>query len=140
MKEVRTIKMVEQTEIKFIADDGKEFCGYNAENDCRQYELQNNAALVKDNFERLNTVKIDFPLLDWFCDESEFWKIKLESKKDYFSMIDYFKIVHNRYTDIGMPKEYPYTMHIILGYEDAWEYCGNIEKMRERMRNALELI
>ena len=40
MKEIRTIKMVEQTEVKFVADDGKEFIGENAERDCRDYERQ----------------------------------------------------------------------------------------------------
>ena len=52
MKEIRTIKMVEVTDIKFVADDGREFVGTNAENECRTYERQRDENKVKESFNR----------------------------------------------------------------------------------------
>lgn len=128
MKEIRTIKMVEQTEVKFIANDGKEFVGENAEQRCATYERQKNEAQVKAEFERLDAVEIKMPMLDWFCCESEVWKIKLESKKDYYTMTDYFKVVKyccDNYTE--MPKEFPCTMIIMKGYECISDHCGDLK-------------
>lgn len=137
MKEIRTIKMVEQMEVKFVADDGKEFVGANAEKECATYERQRNVKKVEEAFHRLNAVKVNIPLLDWHCDCSEFWKIVLESKKDYFAMTDYFKAVVgccDNYTD--MPNEFPYTMMVVTSYDYISEYCGNI---KEELQKALEM-
>lgn len=71
MKEIRTIKMVEQTEVKFIADDGTEFVGENAERDCWEYERQRSECKVKDAFNRLDAKRIDMPLIDWYCECAE---------------------------------------------------------------------
>ena len=50
MKEIRTIKFVEQTEVKFVADDGREFIGENAERDCRDYERTQDRKKVEQAF------------------------------------------------------------------------------------------
>jgi hypothetical protein len=139
MKEIRTIKMVEQTEVKFIADDGKEFVGENAERDCRDYERQKDEVKVKEAFERLDAVELNMPMLDWFCGESEIWKIRLESKKDYYTMTDYFKVVRyccDNYTE--MPKEFPCTMIVMKGYECISDYCGNLKENLQKMIEQLD--
>lgn len=138
MKEIRTIKMVEQTEVKFVADDGKEFIGENAERDCRDYERQKDVREVKERFERLNKTKIDMPLIDWFTDETDIWKIVLESKQDYYSMTDYFKVcVHSGYFDnyTELPNEFPYTMIVV----DTYDYIDEPKlNLKESLQKTLE--
>lgn len=139
MKEIRTIKMVEVEEVEFLADDGKVFVGENAERDCRDYERQKDEAKVKEVFERLDVVELNMPMLDWFCSESEIWKIRLESKKDYYTMTDYFKVVRyccDNYTE--MPKEFPCTMIVMKGYECISDYCGDLKEKLQKMIEQLD--
>lgn len=133
MKEIRTIKMVEQTEVKFIADDGKEFIGENAERECATYERQCNEAKVEAAFKRLDAKRIDMPMLDWYCEAADVWKIVLESERDYWSMVDYFKVVErccDDYTE--MPKEFPCTMIVQKGWECFSDYAGNLKEQLEK--------
>ena len=123
MKEIREIKMVEQVSVKFVADDGKEFVGENAERRCYDYERTRNEKSVKEAFERLDAKEIDMPIVSWHCDAAETWKIVLNSKQDYFAMTDYFKVILgccDIYTEI--PKEFPYTMIVVKGWECIGEY------------------
>jgi hypothetical protein len=136
MKEIRTIKMVEQTEVKFVADDGKEFIGENAEFQCKTYERQCNKTRVEEVFKRLDAKRIDVPMLDWYCEAADVWKIVLESERDYWSMVDYFKVVEgccDNYTEI--PKEFPCTMIVQKGWECFSDYAGNL---KEQLEKALE--
>lgn len=136
MKEIRTIKKVEVTEVKFVADDGKEFIGENAEYECKEYERKCDVKKVTERFDRLNGTRIDVPLVNWFCNEADIWKITLKSKDDYYSMIDYFEIVEHCCDDyLEMPKEFPYTMTIIKGYEWIDKYNGDL---KEGLQKALE--
>lgn len=136
MKEIRTIKMVEQTEVKFIADDGKEFIGENAEMKCAEYERQRNRTKVEEAFKRLSVKEIDMPMLDWYCECAEVYKILLESERDYWSMVDYFKVIYgccDNYTE--MPKEFPCTMVVMRGWECISDYAGDL---KEKLQKALE--
>lgn len=136
MKEIRTIKMVEQIDVKFIADDGKEFIGENAEKECATYERQRSKVRVEDAFKRLDAKQIDMPMLDWYCEAADVWKIVLESERDYWSMVDYFKVVEcccDNYTE--MPKEFPCTMIVQKGWECFSDYAGNL---KEKLQKALE--
>lgn len=136
MKEIRTIKMVEQTEVKFVADDGKEFIGENAEFECKTYERQCNKNKVEGVFKRLDAKEINIPMLDWYCECAEVWKIVLESERDYWSMVDYFKVVcgcYENYTE--MPKEFPCTMIVQRGWDCISDYAGNL---KAELQKALE--
>ena len=136
MKEIRTIKMVEQVSVKFIADDGKEFVGDNAERDCRDYERTRDKKKVEDAFKRLDAVELKMPFVEWWSDENGFWRIILESKKDYFAMIDYFKVIRGVYEIyIEEPTEYPYTMIASESYDYLNEYPRSLE---EELQKALE--
>lgn len=138
MKEIREIKMVEQVSVKFVADDGREFIGENAERDCRDYERTRDAKKVEEAFERLDAVEMEMPMLDWFCSESEVWKVKLDSKKDYYTVVDYFKVVRyccDNYTE--MPKEFPCTMIVMKGYECISDYCGDLKGKLQKMLEQL---
>ena len=128
MKEIRTIKMVERTEVKFVADDGKEFIGENAEKECKAYERRMNEDVIKKEFNKLNGVKISIPAVNLFYDEAEFWKITLNSKKDYITMTDYFETIY--YCNccyMEEPREYPYTMIAVVGYDWYDEYRNNLK-------------
>ena len=133
MKEVRETKLVEQTTVKFVANDGKEFQGEDAENLCREYERKNNEELVKKEFSKLGAVQISIPMANWFSDEAEFWKVPLTSKRDYIAMKDFFEVVQ-RCTECYMeePKEYPHTMIAVLGYDWYDEYRNDIKADLEK--------
>ena len=136
MKEIRTIKMVEQVEVKFIADDGKEFAGENAERNCWEYERQRSRSKVEDAFNRLDAKQIEMPLIDWYCEAAEIWKITLESKRDYFSMVDYFSVIYGCCDNyVEEPKEFPCTMIVQRGWECISDYAGNL---KEQLQKALE--
>ena len=129
MKEIRTIKMVEQTEVKFVADDGKEFIGEHAERDCRDYER------TKDK-KRVDFVELKMPFIDWFHDEQGFYKTLLNSKSDFVAMMDYFNVVWDVYgNDIEEPATYPYTMIVSYSCGYVNEYTGNL---KEELQKTLE--
>lgn len=65
MKEIRETKLVEQTTVKFIADDGKEFKGDNAEQNCITYERRLNNEQVEKEFKKLNPISLPIPFIDW---------------------------------------------------------------------------
>lgn len=128
MKEIRTIKMVEQTEVKFVADDGKEFIGENAERNCRDYERTCDKNKVEKAFKRVDMMKLDMPFVSWFTDECCFYKVQLNSRADFIAMMDYFNVVWNVYDNyIEEPETYPYAMIVASGYDYVNEYSGNIK-------------
>ena len=136
MKEIRTIKMVEQTEVKFVADDGKEFIGENAERECRDYERIRDEKKVEVAFKRLDATELKMPFIEWWSDENRFWKIILNSKSDYIAMMDYFKVVRNAYSfEIDEPTAYPYTMMVSESYEYICEYRRDL---KEELQEALK--
>ena len=128
MKEIRETKLVEQTTVKYVADDGKEFQGENAESECRNYERKNNETLVKKEFEKLGAKQIEVPVINFFVDYAEVWQVPLTSTRDYIAMKDYFEAVENcedNYTE--EPKEYPYTMTVVIGYDWYDEYKTDLK-------------
>lgn len=136
MKEIRTIKMVEVTDVKFVADDGKEFVGANAERDCRDYERTCDKKRVEKAFERVDMVELKMPFVEWFNDEQGFYKVQLNSKSDYVAMMDYFNVVWNVYDNyIEAPTAYPYTMIVSYSCDYVCEYNRNL---KEDLQKALE--
>lgn len=136
MKEIRTIKMVEQVEVKFVADDGKEFIGEYAERECRDYERTRDKDKVKKEFERLDFTELKMPFVDWLSDEQGFYKVLLNSKSDYIAMMDYFNVVWNVYDNtIEEPSEYPYTMTVSYSCDYVCEYKRDI---KAELQKALE--
>ena len=136
MKEIRTIKMVEVTDVKFVADDGKVFVGENAERNCRDYERTRDKKKVEEAFKRLDAVELEMPFVDWWSDDYGFWKIVLNSKNDYYAMMDYFNVVWEVYDNyIEEPKTYPYTMIVSEACEYVHEYKRDI---KEELQKALE--
>ena len=128
MKEIRTVKMVEQVEVKFFADDGKEFA---TENECRVYELQKENEKLLMMYEALNPIRVKSRVLEWFCCDSGLDIVTVNSKNDYNIVKAYLK--HSSYVDwdIEEPKEYPKTLTIY--WNDG--YIGEPSFDKEFIRN-----
>lgn len=136
MKEIREIKMVEQVSVRFVADDGKEFVGENAERDCRDYERTRDKKKVEDAFKRLDSIELKTPFVSWFGDEYGYRKILLNSKSDFYAMMDYYNVVWDVYDNsIEEPAEYPYTMIVSEGCDYVCEYQRDI---KAELQKALE--
>lgn len=141
MKEIREIKMVEQTTVTFVAEDGKKFTGENAQQECEVYERRCKKDKVIEAFNRLDVKKIELPVVEWwYGDYTRLWKVTLESKKDYYTFIDYLIVEMGIWEgDMGFeePKEYPYTTLVGAGCEWAYEY-GDVDKMKEDLQKVIE--
>jgi hypothetical protein len=128
MKEIRTVKMVEQVEVKFFADDDKEFT---TEQECRVYELQKEKDKLKMMYEALNPICVESRVLEWFCCESGIDIVTVNSQRDYNIVKAYLH--HSPYCDwdVEEPKEYPKTLTIY--WNDGYTGEPNFDK--EFMRN-----
>ena len=128
MKEIRTIKMIEQVEVKFFADDGKEFA---TEHECRVYELQKEQDKLKMMYEALNPISVTSRVFEWFNCDSGIDIVTVNSQRDYNIVKAYLK--HSSYVDweVEEPKEYPKTLTIY--WTDGYIAEPNFDK--EFMRN-----
>lgn len=128
MKEIRTVKMIEQVEVKFFADDGKEFA---TEQECRVYELKQDKEKLKMMYEELNPICVTSKVLDWFCCDAGIDIVTVNSQKDYNIVKAYLR--HSSYVDweVEEPKEYPKTLTIY--WSDG--YIGTPSFDKEFMRN-----
>lgn len=128
MKEVRTVRMVEQVDVVFIADDGKEFTGKEAEFECAKYERTRNKNTVKEAFERLDYTVLHVPLIDWMCDECKVYRVLLNSKADFYAMSDYFDVVYEICDNyLKAPGLFPCVVTVVMDSCCTNEYTGNLE-------------
>lgn len=134
MKEVRTIRMVEQVDVVFVADDGKEFTGKDAEFECAKYERTRNKNTVKEAFERLDYTVIHVPFMDWMCDECSVYRILLKSRADFYTMSDYFEVVCETCDNyLNVPGFFPCVMTVAVDNCCTNEYTGNLESELENV-------
>lgn len=141
MKEIRTIRMVEQTEVKFIADDGKEFA---TENECRIYERTQNEDRVVKEFKKLKPKWINVPLVDWVgCGENEIISVTINDEVDFDTTVkDYYYIKSPAYMDFSgfeskKPKEFPANIVLVSGYE--WvDIFGSEEDFKTALMKTIE--
>ena len=127
MKEVITIKMVEQTTTKYIAEDGKEFT---SESECRNYEFRRKQKEFAKEFEKLDKQKLYIPVAeDYLCDGS-INLITLNSKLDVDRIYNFYKSYN--YSDLSeietLYKITDFPKKIIIvdnGYDYCWLYDIN---------------
>jgi hypothetical protein len=143
MKEIRKIKMIEVEEVKFIADDGKEFIGDNAENECKLYERTRNEEKVEKEFNKLRPKWINIPLIDWVGCENEIISVTVNDEVDFnITVRDYFYIKSPNYMDLSAfeskkPTEYPANIVLVSGYE--WvDIFGSKEDLKEALMKTIE--
>lgn len=140
MKEVITIKMVEQKTVKFVADDGKEF---NKENECKEYELGKKRKDVETRFNLIEKTKIDIPLLDCYKGEGCVYKITFNSREDVNALIDYYTLFHFHmdyvYAEIKKITSFPFTTLMDEGYDSIYFLNEDIlRKDIEKLINQLD--
>lgn len=135
-------KMVEQTNIKFIADDGREFA---TETECKNYERTQNEEKVINEFNRLNPKWIDVPIVDWFSCENEVISVTVKSEIEFNTTVrDYYYIKSPRYMDFECfeskkPKEFPADIVLVSGCE--WvDIFGSNEDLKEALQKTIEQI
>lgn len=135
-------KMVEQTNIKFIADDGREFA---TETECKNYERTQNEEKVLKEFERLNPKWIDVPIVDWFSGEQEIISLTIRSEVEFKTTVrDYYYIKSPNYMDLTcfetkIPKEFPCNIILVSGCE--WvDIFGGKEDLKEALQKTIEQI
>lgn len=121
MREIITIKMVEQTTKKYIAEDGKEF---DTELECAKYELKKRTDEVEFRFNLLNTKRFDIPLLDGYKAEGCVYRITFENRSDVVAFVDYYQLHgYSMYEIKDMVKQiktYPYTICVDEGYDSVY--------------------
>ena len=121
MKEVITVKMVEQTTKKYIAEDGKEF---DTEYECAKYELKKRTHDVEFRFNLLNTKKFDIPLLDGYKAEGCLYRITFENRSDIVAFVDYYRLhgYDMYYIEDTVKKidTFPYTICVDEGYDNVY--------------------
>lgn len=136
-------KMVEQTNIKFIADDGTEFIGENAEQKCKEYErTQNNEKVIRE-FKKLNPKWIDIPLVEWVGCENEVISVTVKSEVEFETTVrDYYYIKSPNYMDFEgfdnkKPKEFPANIVLVSGCE--WvDVFGSETDLKAALHKAIE--
>ena len=143
MKEIRTIKMVEQTEVKFVADDGKEFIGANAEIECKRYERTQNEKKVINEFKKLRPKWLSIPLLDYFMYEGEVISVTVKDEIEFDTTVkDYYHIKSPRYMDFDgfeskKPNEFPANIVIVNGCE--WvDIFGSEKELKDKLIETIE--
>lgn len=135
MKEIRTIKMVEQTTVKFIAIDGKEF---ENENECATYERRLNKEKCEKEFRKLKPTLIGIPFTDW-GNQVDVYKITLNHESDIDVIADYL-MTDCCYRDVDIyhdkPTEYPCTKILLVDEGYAMFSSMTIDEAKQKLLEA----
>lgn len=142
MKEIRTTRMIEQTEVKFVADDGKEFVGKDAEQECKTYERTKNNEKVINAFKKLKPKWINVPLFDWVSD-GEIISVTVNDEVDFdITVKDYYYIKSPHWMDFSnfdakRPQTFPANIVLVSGCE--WvDIYGSEYDLKEELRRTIE--
>lgn len=138
MKEIRETKLVEQTTVRFIANDGKEF---ETESECLNYERRLNKEKVEKAFKKI-AKEIKTPFLTWYMYEVETWLVSLRNDEDFEKVVDYCLMIdawngENDYIK-NKPTAYPCKMFIMNNKDTEW--CGIVTKPVEEIKNELATV
>lgn len=152
MTEIREIKNIEKAFVKFVANDGKEFLAKDdtteaineARNLCAAHDRMADIEAVKEAFERLDYTHIKSDIVQFFYgDDARILKVNLESKKDYYALIDFLKVVEfggNWDTiEVLEPKSYPETKYIGMGYEWAYEFRDFEKRVKDTLADTKKI-
>ena len=138
-------KMVEQTTVKFVAEDGKVFTGDNAERECAEYERTKNKNKVEEEFKKLRPKYIEIPLLDWFygCD-AEIISVDVKDEIELETTVkDYFTIKNPGYMDFEgfyskKPTTFPCNIILVSGCEWVDVYSGGEKELKAELIKTIE--
>lgn len=136
MKEIRETKLVEQTTVKFIAVDGKEFTD---EKECLAHERRLDRARVNKAFEKLIKEKFSFNFINWFIGDNNFYLLDLERAEDFYTVEDYFTINNYFYIELTEPKKFP-TKFLVFEHNDCVDQIRNIDEFKTNIAEILDTL
>ena len=140
LKEITT-KMVEQTTVKYIAKDGSEFTGDNAEQRCIQHEKNISRDEIRKRYEKLCPKLVEPPCLEWVNCYAHLSLIRLETERDFKeTLMDYAEA---NYDDISLKEleDIKYPCEVII-FEDDYciQFYGTKEEYIEELKKTLERV
>lgn len=136
MKEIRETKLVEQTTVRFIACDGKEF---DNEKECVSYERRLDKEKLEKEYKKLHPVSLSLPLIDYagtcYAD-----LITVNSEEDFDTIVDYYQSLSSYMDTYGLeddrPTEYPKQMIIVSGEDWVCACSQTFESIRDNLMKA----
>lgn len=131
MKEIRETKLVEQTTVRYIACDGKEFTD---EKECVVYERRLDKEKTEKEFKKLKPIKLDFPFMDVGGYVEAAYLITFKSEADFDTAVDYYAS-KSQWMDLEnlvyyKPETFPETMIVFNGEEWVCTH-SNVENAKE---------
>ena len=136
MKEIRETKLVEQTTVKFIAVDGKEFTN---EKECLEYERRLNRAKVTRAFNKLVKEKFSFSSINCFMGDNTFYLLDLKNAEDFYTAEDYFTINNFFGIELTEPKKYPAKI-LVFEHNDYVDQIRNIDEFKTNTAEILDTL
>ena len=136
MKEIRETKLVEQTTVKFIAVDGKEFTN---EKECLEYERRLNRAKVTRAFNKLVKEKFSFSSINCFMGDNTFYLLDLKNAEDFYTAEDYFTINNFFGIELTEPKKYPAKI-LVFEHNDYVDQIRNIDEFKTNIAEILDTL
>ena len=140
MKEIRETKLVEQTTVKWVANDGKEF---STEIDCAAYERRCDAEKCEKEYKKLRPKFLDIPFVDW-SGTCTVEVVTMETESDFDIVVDYFASL-SRWMDLSdlvenKPKEFPCTKVIASGEEWVQFAYWSVEDVKNELIKVLNVL
>lgn len=136
MKEIRETKLVEQTTVKFIAVDGKEFTN---EKECLEYERRLDKAKVTRAFNKLVKEKFRFDFINYFIGNNTFYLLNLKNAEDFYTAEDYFIINNSFDVDLTAPKKYPAKI-LVFEHNVYVDQIRNIDDFKTNIAEVLDTL
>ena len=138
MKEIRETKLVEQTTVKFVADNGKEFLN---EEDCKRYERRLNEDVIEKDYKKILIKEMEFPFQGWRGGFSVDL-VKLSCYADYVTAIDYLDVCMGvEDFNCDEPKSYPCLK--LIAYDEYYAnfaYDNDITGILKECEKAMTII
>lgn len=138
MKEIRETKLVEQTTVRFVADDGKEFLN---EEECKKYERRLNEGTIEKDYKKILIKEMEFPFQGW-NGEFSVDLVKFNCYADYVTAMDYLDICEG-VSDFNCdePKSYPCLK--LIAYDEYYAnfaYEDDITELLKECEKAMTII
>lgn len=134
MKEIRETKMVEQTTVKFVADDGTEF---DKDYECRIYETKKNREILKAKLDGALT-EIKLHIMEWWnC--STVYKVKARNKEDILNIYAYVDDSFDSFDYYEQTIPIGETIYMVVS-EDGYANFYNFDLAKELKETYDELV
>lgn len=136
MKEIRETKLVEQTTVKYVADDGKEF---DKSCDCRIYEAKENKEMLRAKLDGVLT-EVNLHIMKWW-DLSTVYKVKARNAEDIVNIYAFVDDNDCFYTYEEFKAKLPIGETIyILASEDGYAHFYEYDLAKELKETYNELV